>query len=125
MDDRDVWIVDPDGTDLIRVTGAGASETHPAWISNTRLVIARGEVASSPLDLYLVNTDGTNLVRLTSDPGTESWPHPSPDRRWVIFWTGGNSSLSSLSIVRIDGLGPFGVATATSGQLFPSWGPEP
>ena len=118
--DRKVWIVNADGSNPVMVPG-DASETHPAWISNTRLVISRSEGTALSGSLYLVDVDGTNLVKLTNGTA-EIWPRPSPDRRWVVFWTNVNPSF--LSVVSVDGRVRFQIPTATQGQLFPSWGPE-
>lgn len=130
--DRDISIVNADGSNLGRITGDsigdGYSENHPAWLSNTRLVFGRGpRAAGSARDIYAMDVDdqhhGSNLVRLASDSVLAFWPRPSPDRRWVVYWAG--TTAPSLGVVRVDGQVNFKVPTATSGQLFPSWGPEP
>jgi len=81
----DIYLMDPQGYNVVRLTSTAASEGSPAWSwNNKRIALVRPRKDASNVthqDIYLINADGTNGRWVLSTPspynlGAPSW---SPD----------------------------------------------
>lgn len=77
---HDVWLVHPDGTGLVNVTGSLAvgvccSQWSP---DSSRLLIQGGDAAKAEVDLWVVNVDGSSARQLTTEPSLYKWYVWSP-----------------------------------------------
>ncbi len=102
----DLFKMDPQGYNVVRLTSFANYETEPAWSQNNqRIAMARPRLDASNVqhsDIYLMNTDGTNKRWARSAP---SWfdiryPSWSPDgsRLVVTVILGGKSYLATLKL---------------------------
>jgi Tol biopolymer transport system component len=64
--DRNVYAVQPDGTDLVQLTTDGVSSA-PSWTSDGRILFVRGPLHNGIVatDLWLMDRDGGNQVQVT------------------------------------------------------------
>lgn len=75
----DIWAVDPDGSDLMRLTKTKRfNEYGPLWAPDASgIVFTAARVRRSPFDirgdLYLADTDGLNKTRLTNTPRRDEY----------------------------------------------------
>jgi TolB protein len=67
---QDVYIVDVDGNNRIRLTYDPSSEVPWAFTPDGNHILISSDRSES-YDLYIMNLDGTGLVRLTDDPKDE------------------------------------------------------
>jgi Tol biopolymer transport system component len=98
--ERNIFVVNADGSGLVNLTNGADSERSPSWSPDgARIAFARHVVAS---DIYTIRPDGSELVRLTDWPSREYAPSWSPDGKQVLFGsTGGNAS--ELFVVGVEG----------------------
>jgi len=79
---QDIWLMDPDGGNLLRLTNTPEREGYLVWSPDgNRLVFEVNESGNS--DLYIINKDGSGLTRLIHSQGIAD-----PD------WVAGGSSLA-------------------------------
>lgn len=81
-DNADIYVMDADGSDQIRLTTDAASDVAPVFDPDGRIVFASDRNGS--YDLYRMDADGSNVTRLTSDPGLELDPTFGDDGRLVF-----------------------------------------
>jgi hypothetical protein len=79
---HDVWLMHPDGSGLVNVTGSiSTGVCCTQWSpDSSRLLIQGGDAAKAEVDLWTVAVDGSGPVQLTSDPGIYKWYVWSPTR---------------------------------------------
>jgi dipeptidyl aminopeptidase/acylaminoacyl peptidase len=77
----DVFVVDADGSNVLRLTETMQEEGSPAWSPDgKRIVFVRDA------DVWVMNADGTDPIRLVeSGEGYARWPAWSPDGRQIAF----------------------------------------
>ncbi len=86
----DIYLMDPQGYNVKRLTTAAATETFPAWSwQNHRIALVRPRKDASNVvhrDLYLINADGTNGRWALSTPSAYDLEHPawSPDGSRIL-----------------------------------------
>lgn len=86
---RDIFIAQPNGQDVRRITYRKWYEWDPSWSpSGRRLVFGQyWYFRDAPRGLRLINANGKNRQRLTSDPRDER-PSWSPDGDRIVFERG-------------------------------------
>ena len=87
----DVWSMDADGSDRLRLTDHPAEDFDPTWSPDgTRIAFqcTMGDVNATGIgdfEICVVLADGTGLRRLTDTPGENTQPAWSPDGEWIAF----------------------------------------
>ena len=83
---RELFIVRPDGSDLLQLTHDGLSEQSPAWSPDgTRLVYKASEQGDYTWEIFTMAIDGSDVQRLTESPAYKTTPLWSPDGRLITF----------------------------------------
>jgi Tol biopolymer transport system component len=76
----EVYTVNPDGSELAKITNNPAIDMSPAWSPDgTKIAFMRNDAMVSASgfnneDIYVMNADGTEQRRLTDDTGDDSQP---------------------------------------------------
>jgi Tol biopolymer transport system component len=98
---RDLFIMDVDGTNIVQLTDDPTYDYEPAWSPDGERIafISR---RSGNSELYVMDIDGSNMVQLTDDAKLDWRPAWSPDGEWIAFesWRTGNGDIY---IIRPDG----------------------
>lgn len=88
---REIYIMNPDGTQQTRLTNSEAVDVDPA-LSFDRRKIVFISVRNGTFDLYVVNADGTDEKRLTFGHRYIAAPAWSPDGTQITFSSFGTQS---------------------------------
>lgn len=82
--DRELFTVDVDGTNLVRLTHNEGIERDASWSPDGSKIVWVSEVCSpgcqeSTMEIYVMNSDGTGVIRVTKTPEISEWdPHLIP-----------------------------------------------
>jgi TolB protein len=90
----DLFVVNADGSNALRVTNNGAANFCPFFHpSGKKIIFASnlGDPKGRNFDLYLVNVDGSGLEQITFDPTFDGFPMFSPDGRKLVFASNRNA----------------------------------
>jgi hypothetical protein len=92
---RDIYLANGDGTDVIRLTTDPGTDMYPSWSPDG------GSIAFlRDGDVFVMRADGTGATRVTSSPEPEISPSFSPDGTSVVF--GRPSGADNAQIYRVD-----------------------
>lgn len=84
----DIWIMDADGTNKVRLTDNGAANFCPFFHPSGKKVIFTSNLADPKgrnFDIYMVDIDGKNLEQITFEESFDGFPMFSPDGRSLAF----------------------------------------
>lgn len=66
---RDVWVMDVDGTDLVQLTTNAAFEGYPAWSPDgTKIAYRRQDDGNATGHIWVMNADGSGQTQITDGP---------------------------------------------------------
>jgi Tol biopolymer transport system component len=84
----DIYVMDSDGSNRVRLTNNGAANFAPFFHPDGKRVIFSSNMHAPDgrnFDLYMINVDGTGQERLTTHAEFDGFPMFSPDGRWLVF----------------------------------------
>jgi WD40-like Beta Propeller Repeat len=85
----DIYVMDTDGSNVVRITDDPASEYQPVWSPDgRRIAFARslGDPQLSHPAIFTMDPDGTDVRQISSaDGGSDFWPTWSPDGTQIVF----------------------------------------
>lgn len=81
---HEIYTINPDGSNLMRLTNNLARDISPAWSPDgSKLAFVSSRDGNE--EIYIMDKNGNNLERLTNDPGEDNNPSWSPDGSKISF----------------------------------------
>jgi len=117
--DRELYVVNTDGSGLRRLTFNSLFERQAAWSPDrTHVAFSALDQATGNWDIYSIDSSGGDLRRLTKDPGRDDSPQWTADGRIVY------QHESRTWIVGADGSGAAELPTGPGDALTPTASPK-
>ena len=91
----EIYLMDIDGGNRLRLTENDVTDSHPSFSSTANMISYRSDG-----NIWLMSSDGSNKIQLTSGIDVSGIPAISQDESRIVFW-GSNE----ISIINIDGTG--------------------
>ena len=82
--DRQIFVMNADGTGLVRLTDHPAGDGAPAWSPDGRRIAFTVQRFGND-EIFVINADGTELVNLTHHSADDAAPAWSPDGHRIVF----------------------------------------
>jgi TolB protein len=121
---RELYVMNPDGSSVVRVTTqVGFAGSRPSWSPDGSRLAFTCEVAPGNADICVTGVAGTGVVRLTADLATDDAPAWSPDGATIAFSTTRYGPGPQVATMGADGSA---VVQLGGGMLGwdPAWSPD-
>lgn len=121
-DNREIYVMEPDGGNPLNLTNHPADDWSPAWSpdgSRIAFVSDRENDHGSVQCIYVMNADGSDAHELIEDYYNDH-PDWSPDGKRITF-----TSREDIYITNADGSGqPLNLTESPEKDAFPVWSPD-
>ena len=119
----DLYLIDLDGANLVRLTeGESNSFAGPFSPNGQQIVYTYFGLTTS--DIYVIDADGNGQTNLTGLPDSdEGFPNWSPDGSQIAF-TSRRDGNNEIYIMQADGTNPIRLTDHPSDDFAPSWSPD-
>ena len=122
----DVFVMNRDGTNLVKVSGDGGGWGE-WWSPDGGRIVFSGTLSEGTVEtqLFTVDPDGNNLVQLTNLNGHAYGPKWSPDGRRIAFSLSTTTPRSSdIYVVNPDGTGLLNLTDHSAEEIRFDWAPD-
>jgi TolB protein len=127
--DAEIYLINPDGTELTRLTFNDYEERAPSWSPDGSRIVFMARVGTHPgipgskFEICAMNADGTNFLQLTDNAVFEGTPTFSPDGQKIVFSRDvGAGQGQELFSMNADGTNQMQLTNTVGVNLFPNWG---
>ncbi|HEX8181670.1 MAG TPA: DUF4394 domain-containing protein, partial [Pyrinomonadaceae bacterium] len=120
----DIYVMNPDGSGLVRLTSDPAEDVQPTWSPDGRK-IAFVSNRDGNKEIYVVNVDGGGLTRLTNNTDEDISPawSPSVSNQQIAFVSHRDGN-DEIYLMNADGTGQSNLTLNGADDNDPAWAPS-
>ena len=118
----DIFVVNADGSGLIRLTTTTSYQTQPSWSPDGSKIVFTSYRDGDP-NIYVMSVDGSGLTQLTNNAAVDEWPSWSPNGAKIVFRSLRNGQ-DDLYLMDPDGQNQTRLTTHSSTEFQPTWSPD-
>ncbi len=119
---REIYVMNADGSGVIRLTDNDAIDSGPAWSPDGRR-IAFSSTRDGSFEVYVMNADGSGVTRLTDNDAFDWHPAWSPDGRHIAFDSDRDGNWE-IYVMNADGSGVTRLTYNGAADGSPAWSPD-
>jgi Tol biopolymer transport system component/DNA-binding winged helix-turn-helix (wHTH) protein len=97
-DNRDLWVMDQDGTNQKQLTADPSWEAYPMFSPDGRYVVFNSDRAIVGSQIWRLDADGSNPKQLTEGNAQDYSPRFTPDGLWVVFFSWRSGKLATWKV---------------------------
>jgi TolB protein len=123
--DRDIFVMDADGSNQHRISDPLSEESEPSWSPDGEWIAYVRRTPGTPVrDLWRSHPDGSGRERLTNLASAVFGPAWSPDSQRIAFAAALDGSVSDIYSIRSRGGGLRRHTQSPDDAFEPSWSPD-
>ena len=119
----EIFVVDVDGGNEIRLTDHPALDTAPSWSPDGARIAFSSDRADNT-DLYVIKTNGEGIRRLTEGLGNDYNPSWSPDGEEIVFYRSRDDGRDQIWVREVDGAREWNITDNEANNIFPCFLPS-
>jgi Tol biopolymer transport system component len=120
---REIYVMQVDGTVPVRITNAAGTDQAPELSPNGRRIVFQSDRTGNA-EIFVADADGNNAINLTNSTATDGWPRWSPNGTQIAFHSNRDGNFE-IYLVNADGTGaPRRVTNSAVLDQFPAWSPD-
>ena len=116
----EIYMMNPDGSQQVRLTNHPARDLAPAWSPTGEQIVFNSD-RDGMWDIYIMDADGTNVKRVFKTLDHREYPAWSPDGKWIAYTL---TSEWAIYIANIDGRNAKRVASTGLLGGNSAWSPD-
>lgn len=123
----DVFRMNAEGSDVVRLTATDEAEIHPYWTPDSRQIVYNRRVPGERLyAIWIMNADGSGATELLRDSELNSYAQVSPDGRLLVFdkWWGNDETNGEIMIMDLESRALTRLTDNTVYDGYPTWFPD-
>ncbi|MCA1692543.1 MAG: hypothetical protein LC733_10215, partial [Actinobacteria bacterium] len=119
---NEIYKMDADGTNQVRLTNLPSSESWPRWSPDGTRIVFQSTMSGNS-EIWTMDPFGNNLVKLTNDPVNDSAPDWSPDGQitWAKNVAGSGNEVFKMNG---DGTNQVNLTNRAGYDSIPTWSPD-
>lgn len=122
---REIYAMNPDGTNQKRLTNNPATDSIPKVSPNGRKILFSSTRAGTLDQLYVMNADGSNVTRLTNSNFNDHYADWSPDGTKIAFGRcNSDFTICDIYIMNADGSNIQPLVTSPQDDDAPKFSPD-
>jgi Tol biopolymer transport system component len=120
--DEEIYVMNPDGTNVTKLTINTARDIHPAWFPDCKKVAFSSD-RDGDFEIYVMDSDGTNVVQLTNNTALDREPDISSDGSKIAFSSDMDGD-DEIYVMTIYGTNFTKLTINTADDSSPAWSPD-
>lgn len=123
----DVWRMDAEGSDPVRLTSTDEPEIHPYWTPDSRHIVYNKQVPGERLyAIWMMDVDGHGKREILRDDELNSYAQVSPDGRRIVFdkWWDNIESNGEIVLLDLESGAQTRLTENTVYDGYPTWFPD-